>query len=74
MRLPRICARAEIRGTREGLARPLELAERRVLHGGADMALLRHRVDEAERLRPAGIDGAAGEHQRHGLQRIDQRA
>ena len=36
------------------------------------MPLLRHRIDQPERLGPARVDGLAGQHQRHRLHRIDQ--
>ena len=51
---------------------PLQPAEHRVPHGVADVALLRHRIDQPERLGLAGIDGLAGQHQGHRLHRIDQ--
>ena len=38
-----------------------------------DMALLRHRIDKAERLGAPAARGAAGQHHGHGLDRIDQR-
>ncbi len=54
-----------------GLA-ALQPAEHRVFRGIADMPLLRHRVDEAEQLGPARVDGFAGQHQRHRLHRVDE--
>ena len=36
------------------------------------MPLLRHGIDQPERLCPARIDGLAGQHQRHRLHRIDE--
>ena len=50
----------------------LQAAEHRILDRIADMPLLRHRIDQPERLRLARIDGLAGQHQRHRLHRIDQ--
>ena len=50
----------------------LQPAEHRVLDRVADVALLRHRVDQAERFGLARVDGLAGQHQRHRLHRIDQ--
>ena len=53
--------------TEEAPLRRLQFAGDRRLDGGADMALLRHRIDQAERLRPAGALGLAGQHHGHGL-------
>jgi hypothetical protein len=50
----------------------LQFAGDRRSDGGAHMALLRHRIDQAERLRPAGAGRSAGEHHGHGLDRIDK--
>ena len=50
----------------------LQPAEHRILHRIADMPLLRHGIDQPERLCPARVDGLAGQHQRHRLHRIDQ--
>ena len=69
--MPRTEAEIEDRRKNAGL-RALEPAEDRVLDGILDMPLLRDGIDEAERLGAARIDGAAGEHQGHRLQRIDQ--
>ena len=50
----------------------LQPPEHRVLDRVADMALLRHRIDQPERFRLARVDGLAGQHHRHRLHRIDE--
>ncbi len=50
----------------------LQMAEQRVLHGIADVPLLRHAIDQPERFCPARVDGLAGQHQGHRLHRIDE--
>ena len=50
----------------------LQAAEHGIFHRVADVALLRHGIDEAERLGTARVDGLAGQHQRHRLHRIDE--
>ena len=50
----------------------LQIAADGIPDGGADMALLRHRIDQAERLGAAGALGLAGQHHGHRLDRADQ--
>ena len=52
--------------------RALQPAGHRVLDRIADMALLRHGVDQPERFCLARVDGLAGQHHRHRLHRIDE--
>ena len=49
-----------------------QTAEHRVLYGIANMALLRHGIDEPERFCLPRVDGFSRQHQRHRLHRIDQ--
>ncbi len=65
--------RAEIQdGVEQAGPDALEAAEYRVLDRVPDVALLRHRIDQAKRSGAARVDGAAGQHQGHRLRRIDQ--
>ena len=50
----------------------LQAAEHCVLYGIANMPLLRHGIDQPERLCPSRVDRLAGQHQRHRLHRVDQ--
>ena len=65
--------RTEIHRLREQalLVRP-EPPEDCIFHGVTDMALLRHRINEPQRLRPPGVDGLARQHHGHRLKRADQ--
>ncbi len=49
-----------------------QTAEHGILDGVADVPLLRHGIDQPERLCPPRIDGLAGQHQRHRLHWIDE--